>query len=47
VLRLAAHAQLKTLRVGAVSSQPRSAGFWQAFEKRLAELGYEDEPRGS
>jgi hypothetical protein len=39
---LAARAEPKTLRVGAVSSQLRSAGFWQAFEKRMAELGYGD-----
>ena len=38
----AARAQPKTLRVGAVSGQPRSVGFWQAFEQRMNELGYQD-----
>jgi putative tryptophan/tyrosine transport system substrate-binding protein len=30
------------LCVGAVSGQPRSVGFWQAFDQRMAELGYQD-----
>src|SRR5262245_34177493 len=30
------------LRVGSVSGQPRSVGFWRAFEQRMAELGWED-----
>ena len=41
---LAARAQLdaKILRVGAVSTQPRSAPFNAAFEQRMTELGYRD-----
>jgi putative ABC transport system substrate-binding protein len=39
---LAAHAQQsqKMVRVGALSAQPRAAPIWLAFERRMAELGY-------
>jgi putative tryptophan/tyrosine transport system substrate-binding protein len=30
------------LRVGTASTQPRSAAFWQAFEQRMAERGYQE-----
>jgi hypothetical protein len=39
-LPVATGAQLKMLRVVSVSGQPRSVGFWQTFEQRMAELGY-------
>jgi putative ABC transport system substrate-binding protein len=41
---LVVHAQepARTLRVGAVSGQPRSSPFWQPFVQRMKELGYED-----
>ena len=40
---LAASAQqnVKVLRVGTVSTQPRSAPFYVAFERRMTELGYQ------
>jgi ABC-type uncharacterized transport system substrate-binding protein len=43
-LPLAAHGQqaVKMLRVGTASSQPRSSPLWQAFEQRMAELGYQE-----
>jgi putative tryptophan/tyrosine transport system substrate-binding protein len=41
-LPFATCAQPKMLRVGSVSGQPRSEGFWQGFEQRMAELGYQD-----
>jgi putative ABC transport system substrate-binding protein len=37
-----AQQDVKTLRVGAVSGQPRSASLWVAFEDRMAELGHLD-----
>src|SRR5262249_6631572 len=39
---LAARAQQteKMVRVGALSAQPRAAPIWLAFERRMAELGY-------
>ena len=41
---IAVHAQepVKMLRVGAVTGQPRNSSFWQPFEQRMTELGYED-----
>jgi ABC-type uncharacterized transport system substrate-binding protein len=41
---LAAYAQSAagTLRLGTVSITPRSTPFWVAFERRLAELGYQE-----
>ena len=41
---LAARAQQagKRLRVGTASTQPRSSSLWTAFEKRMAELGYQE-----
>jgi putative ABC transport system substrate-binding protein len=39
---LAARPESKVLRVASVSGQPRSVGFWQAFEQRMVELGYQD-----
>ena len=30
----------RMLRVGAVTSNPRSASFWRAFDRRMTELGY-------
>jgi putative ABC transport system substrate-binding protein len=33
---------VKRLRVGTASTQPRSSSLWTAFEKRMAELGYQD-----
>jgi putative ABC transport system substrate-binding protein len=41
-LPFATRAQPKMLRVGSVSGQPRSERFWQGFEQRMAELGYQD-----
>src|ERR1700676_3588278 len=43
-LPAAVHAQdaAKMLRVGAVTGQPRNSPFWQAFEQRMTELGYQD-----
>ncbi|WP_027575682.1 ABC transporter substrate-binding protein [Bradyrhizobium sp. WSM1743] len=38
----ATRAQSRILRVGSVSGQPRSERFWQGFEQRMAELGYQD-----
>src|SRR4029077_13231389 len=39
-LRAGAQQPEKTLRVGALSAQPRAAPIWLAFERRMAELGY-------
>jgi putative tryptophan/tyrosine transport system substrate-binding protein len=41
---VAARAQqaAKTLRVGTVSTQPRSSPVWKSFEQRMTELGYEE-----
>src|SRR5258708_16024607 len=43
-LPIAVHAQepVKMLRVGAVTGQPRNSSFWQPFEQRMTELGYQD-----
>ena len=43
-LPMAVHAQepVKMLRVGAVSGQPRNSSFWQPFEQRMTELGYQN-----
>jgi putative ABC transport system substrate-binding protein len=43
VLPMAVHAQepVKMLRVGAVSGQPGDSSFWQPFEQRMTELGYQ------
>jgi putative tryptophan/tyrosine transport system substrate-binding protein len=41
-LPFATRAQPKMLRVGSVSGQPRSERFWQGFEQRMAELGYQN-----
>ena len=40
----AARAQqaVKMLRVGTASTQPRSSPLWNAFEERMAELGYQE-----
>jgi putative ABC transport system substrate-binding protein len=41
---LAARAQQagKVLRIGTVSGQPRSSPLWTAFDRRIAELGYQE-----
>ena len=39
-LRVFAQTPPKMLRVGTGTAQPRTAPFWVAFERRLAELGY-------
>jgi hypothetical protein len=43
-LPLAAYAQqgVKMARVGRVDLQPRTAPFYGAFERRMAELGYQE-----
>jgi ABC-type uncharacterized transport system substrate-binding protein len=41
-LAVSAQQAVKMLRVGAVSAQPRTTSFWQAFEQRMGELGYQD-----
>jgi hypothetical protein len=38
-LAVAAQQLPKTLRIGAVSINPRTAKFWVAFEQRMTELG--------
>jgi putative ABC transport system substrate-binding protein len=32
----------KVLRIGTVSGQPRSSPLWTAFDRRIAELGYQE-----
>src|SRR5262245_50699458 len=41
-LPLVARGQTKILRVGTVAGNPKSAPQWVAFDRRMAELGYQE-----